>query len=197
MSVVKLKRVSKILDSSTNTSLPQNKKTIKKSSIFITLLLFISFAGLFYQYYKIDVLNAQLEETAIALSEEKSRCETQAALAIKYTNLYGSLQNEHRGLTNRYKQLTNEFYNFRKTYFIPYIEWEHYKDNFACVVSVNGNCAYHLPYCYHLGDTFYGFTVKEAENKGCWPCSDCHDSSHYWRGPKSESEHQIFNNYFN
>ena len=196
MRVVKLKRVSKSLDSPSNVSPIQNKKTIKKSSVFIIILFFISFAGLFYQYYKIDKLNTQLEETTIALAEETNRREAQAALATKYTNLYGSLQNEHRGLENRYKQLTNDFYNFRKTYFIPFLEWEHYKDNVACVVSFNGNCAYHLPYCHHLGDKFYGLTVKEAELKGCWPCSDCHDPSHYWRGPKTESEYEIFNNYF-
>ena len=192
MSVVKLKRVS-----ASNVSIPQNKKINKKFFVILIFLLLVCFAGLFYQYYKIKELNSQLESTIIALSEEKSRCEAQAALATKYTNLYGSLQNDHRGLTNKHKHLTNQFYEFRKTYFIPYIEWKYYKDNFACVVSLNGNCAYHLPYCYHLGDTFYGLTVKQAESKGCWPCSDCHDASHYWRGPESESEHQFFNNYFN
>ena len=186
MSTVKVKKVTSTIDAQETLTKPKKRNWLV---VVLSVLLIALSSFSFYQYSQVDALKNQLLEAQSDLKKVQTDRDHYFDQAKQNERLYHTSQTNHNAL---YKKFTQ----FKNTYFIPVSEWNIYKDTVALTTSPHGNCAYHLPSCPHLGESFYLMTIKESERKGCWPCSDCHDKDFYYSGPKDEFDKIMFKMYF-
>lgn len=186
MSIVKVKKVVTPTDIQNSPTFPKKCNWL---IVILSVLLVLSLGYIYYQNSQIAFLNQELQIKKDNLIEAQRNYTKQSGLAKQNDNLY-------REAKSNYINVKSKLEKFQTQYFIPIKEWHLYKDNVGLVTSPDGNCAYHLPSCHHLGDISWTCTIKQAQLNNCWPCSDCYDKDYYYGGPKDTYDNIIFKVYF-
>lgn len=118
----------------------------------LSICLVTSFAVNFYQYAKIKAT----EESAVQTAELLLTTQENLTDVEKARDYYLNQYNEKRYAVEKIQRNLGWYY-----------------DNIALINNFYGSCAYHRIDCPRLDDKFYIFTVKAAQNKGCYECTYC------------------------